>query len=291
MCSSDLAAERKKAAELAKDYRALRERLAEQDREFKKTVQARLREAVRQAEDELSGIVESQKKQVSDTRRGREELSKVREKLEVAWSETGSGAALDWSKAKKGERVAVLPLGIEAELLENPPADPKDDTQIKVRMGKLTVRVEAKKIRALPPKVEEKKDPLEKAKKKGALELARTTTKKQDKLLDPRQAHRPVYESASMPGGPILPPTAGNTLDLRGERVYEAENAVERFLDESCREHLPNVFIIHGHGTGALKQLVREILAGSPYVESFRPGERGEGGDGVTMVVLKEWGY
>ncbi|MBC7794445.1 MAG: Smr/MutS family protein, partial [Clostridia bacterium] len=45
--------------------------------------------------------------------------------------------------------------------------------------------------------------------------------------------------------------------------------------------------IVHGHGTGALKDGVRDVLRLSPYVASFRAGERGEGGDGATIVEMK----
>jgi DNA mismatch repair protein MutS2 len=62
---------------------------------------------------------------------------------------------------------------------------------------------------------------------------------------------------------------------------------LEAFLDRTALEGADAVFIIHGHGTGALRKVVREYLATSPYVERYRPGGTGEGGDGVSVVSLK----
>ena len=81
--------------------------------------------------------------------------------------------------------------------------------------------------------------------------------------------------------------TSRNTLDLRGMRAEDAEIELINYLDRSAREGVPAVFIIHGHGTGVLKKLVREYLATSSYVVSFRPGEQGEGGDGVSVAFLE----
>jgi DNA mismatch repair protein MutS2 len=76
-------------------------------------------------------------------------------------------------------------------------------------------------------------------------------------------------------------------LDVRGMRVEELLREMERFLDQLYREGEGECVVLHGHGTGALKQALREHLKGSPYVQSFRSGERHEGGDAVTVVVLK----
>jgi len=81
--------------------------------------------------------------------------------------------------------------------------------------------------------------------------------------------------------------TSSNTLALRGRRAEEAEIELVNFLDRMSRQGVPAVFIIHGHGTGVLKKMVRENLGTSAYVLSFRPGEQGEGGDGVTVAFLE----
>lgn len=78
-----------------------------------------------------------------------------------------------------------------------------------------------------------------------------------------------------------------NTCDLRGLKVEEALNKLESDLDKMIRSAINTAIIIHGHGTGALKEAVRNKLKTSSYVKKFRPGEYGEGGDGVTIISLK----
>jgi DNA mismatch repair protein MutS2 len=75
-------------------------------------------------------------------------------------------------------------------------------------------------------------------------------------------------------------------LDLRGKRAEEVEPALEGYLNDASLGGLSRVRIIHGIGTGTVRQIVREILASHPLVTSFQPGEQGEGGDGVTIVSM-----
>lgn len=82
--------------------------------------------------------------------------------------------------------------------------------------------------------------------------------------------------------------TRYNTIDLRGLRVDDAINKVEQDFDKMLINRIRSVIIIHGHGTGALKKAVRSRLKFSPYVKDYRPGEREEGGDGVTITLLKD---
>jgi DNA mismatch repair protein MutS2 len=88
----------------------------------------------------------------------------------------------------------------------------------------------------------------------------------------------------------VLPQTSDNTLDLRGLRADECLEQLDLFLDSAYLHQLDAVYIIHGHGTGALKRAVRGHLPQSPYVDEFRRGEQGEGGDGVTIVFVKRGG-
>jgi DNA mismatch repair protein MutS2 len=76
------------------------------------------------------------------------------------------------------------------------------------------------------------------------------------------------------------------SLDLRGARVDEALSALDSYLEGASLAGLAKVTVIHGMGTGALRDAVRTDAAGHPLVKSVRPGERGEGGDGVTVVEL-----
>jgi len=75
-------------------------------------------------------------------------------------------------------------------------------------------------------------------------------------------------------------------LDLRGKRAEEVEPELDSYLNDVSLAGFQEVRIIHGYGTGTVRQIVREMLASYPLVKSFRSGELGEGGDGVTVVKL-----
>jgi DNA mismatch repair protein MutS2 len=80
--------------------------------------------------------------------------------------------------------------------------------------------------------------------------------------------------------------THDTTCDLRGLRVDEALSKAVQFLDRSVREKRDVAFLVHGHGTGALRESIRAELSRSPYVAYSRSGTYDEGGEGVTVVWL-----
>jgi len=153
-----------------------------------------------------------------------------------------------------GQKVFVVSLSREAEVAA--PAGP-EDREVEVAAGGLKVRVprDAVRVFATPGAQRERRGEV------GA---------------------RPV-ETAS--GGVYLQ-TPGNTLDMRGMYVDDALPEVDAFLDRLSLAQSPHAFLIHGHGTGALKNAVRRHLAKSPYVKQSLPAPREQGGDGVTIVVL-----
>ena len=76
-------------------------------------------------------------------------------------------------------------------------------------------------------------------------------------------------------------------VDLRGERYETAQRQLDKYLDDALLAGYREVEIVHGKGTGALREAVSEILEEHPQVTSFRLGKQKEGGAGVTIAALK----
>lgn len=76
-------------------------------------------------------------------------------------------------------------------------------------------------------------------------------------------------------------------INLLGKTVDEAIFELDKYLDDAYLAHLPNVRIVHGKGTGALRKAVQNYLRKNKTVKSFRPGEFGEGDAGVTIAEFK----
>ncbi len=88
-------------------------------------------------------------------------------------------------------------------------------------------------------------------------------------------------------GGKVTARTIDSTIDVRGQRADDAVASVDRFVDESLLAGRDAVFVVHGHGTGALRTAIRTHLAAHQGIAKLRPGEPNEGGDGITVAFVK----
>ena len=77
-------------------------------------------------------------------------------------------------------------------------------------------------------------------------------------------------------------------INLLGKTVDEALSELDKYLDDAYLAHLPSVRIVHGKGTGALRNAVQNYLRKNKVVKSYRLGEFGEGDAGVTIAEFKE---
>lgn len=160
-----------------------------------------------------------------------------------------------------GKRIFVLPLEREGEIAA---VDPERETVTVLLGGNITSRYRYHDL--LSPR------------DRGTPK--RKTSEKKTVTEDVRET-----EGSAVP---MTIQTSYNTVDLRGMRVLEGLRKMEDDLDGMTRSGVDSAVIIHGHGTGAMKEAVRSALPGSPYVRDFRAGEQGEGGDGVTIVLLRK---
>jgi len=162
--------------------------------------------------------------------------------------------AVPGGKLEKGARVRIVSLGQEAEVLE------VDGNAALVRAGALKVRRPVSDLLPL----------------RGKAPAAPGFGRSRGERLQAAEEARPAAVNAP-----------DRRLDVRGMRVEELVREVERFLDRLYADGAPDAIILHGHGTGALKQALRDHLAASPYVGSFKAGDRHEGGDAATVVTLR----
>ncbi len=158
------------------------------------------------------------------------------------------------SSFRLGETVWVPSLKSEGQITEIA------DGEVEVSVGRLRIRTKPSEVQRRSRK-----------ERKESSRNKRTSTEQ--------------LESTSTPM-PTRAPSPGLELDLRGQRVEEALSHVDEYLDAAYMAALPFVRIIHGKGTGTLRDAVRNVLSKHPLVSKHSSGNQKEGGSGVTVVYL-----
>jgi DNA mismatch repair protein MutS2 len=141
----------------------------------------------------------------------------------------------------------------------------REPAQVTVKCGNLRIKVPKSDLEMLG---KEKQKQLQQNKQKLTVKVEAPTHRTRGSTID------------------VFVRTAANTLDLRGKRVDDGMADLVQFLDDNLLTNTSPLMIIHGHGTGAMKNAVRDYLHKQMPKGSYRSGDIHEGGDGVTMVTL-----
>jgi len=257
------------AESLAKELEIQIEKERSQAEQSRQKLAGDLNEEFSLAFDLIKDTIRNLQKEpsIAGAQKAKEKMEQLRKELKWLDAPIGKTQEMSQQKLAIGDRVMVLSLnqrGVVEELPEDPQKNPRGI--VVVRAGSVKLKVPASDVKRLSSgQSGDSKGKPGKASGRGKL------------LNQPR-----VYRNETN----VFVRTESNTVDLRGERVDAALVKLEQFLDECTLSSVSPVMIIHGHGTGAVKEAVRNYLSGSKYVSKFRPGETYEGADGVTVAEL-----
>lgn len=245
------------ASELKKHYE---KELNEHKKEKKKSlkiIKDRFEGQLEEAKDTIKEILDELRQEKSEkiARRSYARLAKLEQGFRDdmhSLEESEQYLELDWEKVKPADKVMVKDLNQPVVVLSLP----DKNGSLYIQMGMIKTKIQKDKLAVYDPQLTKK------------INLPNT----------------PIHNGTSFSLRKI---NLSNKLDLRGERVESALDALEAYLDKASLANLSPVYIIHGHGTGALKSAVRNFISTSPYVAKYRIGEDTEGGDGVCVVDIK----
>ena len=244
------------------------EQSAAKAREYRERLEAERAKVVEKAQAEARSIIQ-EARAASDL--AISELKELKKRKDLDWQQVNDGRAearrlLNEAErgiggpvqkpeappptrdAKAGDTVELVSMGTKASVL----SVNKDGT-LQLQAGILKISAKQSEVRVVE---------------------GETQSQKETRRIIQRAEH-------------TLRTAAPREVDLRGMMTDEAVAALESFLDTAMLGKLETVTIIHGKGTGAVRNAVRTYLKRSRYVKAFRPGRYGEGEDGVTVVELK----
>lgn len=245
------AALRAEAERAAREAAEITERLRASEREERRGTRKKLNEALLRARAQVQDIVEEVKRErtLVKAREAKQKLADIEAQYRPHPTDAAETVPMD--RLRSGDRVELVGLEKTGTLLESP----QGKKRVRVRVGDAEMSVAVAGLIGLAGPCE-------------------------------REPSAPVPRPAAprrLAGGS----EAATVLDLRGKMADEALEATVAALDKAALAGATLLRIIHGHGTGRLKTVIRDYLKGSPYVAAYRAGERAEGGDGVTVVELK----
>jgi DNA mismatch repair protein MutS2 len=224
--------------------------LEERESALRASQEVTVQQAIAQAKGEIAQVIRRLQQgtpKAQDAQQATNALNQIAQKYQPA---TPPKPKLGFIP-KVGDRLRIPKLGQTAEVL----TAPDDDGDLTVRFGIMKMTVKLEDVESLDG---QKAEPVVKAKPAPT-------------VVTPPPQTAPAIR------------TSQNTVDLRGKRVADAEY----ILDKAISEATGPVWIIHGHGTGKLRQGVHTFLQQHPRVSNYEPAERTDGGSGVTIAHIK----
>ena len=239
----------KEASQKVKSLEEKREKILQKANEQALEIVNRARQEAEDVIGELKKLKNAPESQRTKViEQARKELRQKKEAREqVLAKPQPKSKAIKKEQLALGDRVKVLSMDVEADVLTLP----DDKGMLRVQAGILQMNVALNDIALLQ---ESKKQPS--GQRTSSIQIS-------------RQKSVPLE------------------LDVHGKTVSEAEVEMDQYLDDAFLAGYSEVSIIHGKGTGALRQGVHAYLRTNPHVASFRLGKYGEGEAGVTVVTLK----
>jgi DNA mismatch repair protein MutS2 len=248
---------RAEAERATRDAAEIAERLRVTERDEHKRIKRKLTDELMRARAEVQRALDELKRDrtLPKTKEVKQRVAEI--ESQVARTLAGPANSIPVDELGPGAQVEIDRFGSIATLLESP----RGKKRVRVRIGHTEMSVAISDLTG----------------RAKASHANRPTPREANPIVETeltRSRERPLAAEADV-------------VDVRGRATEEALDLVVSALDRAALLGAPTVRIIHGHGTGRLKAVLREYLGRSEYVAAFRPGERAEGGDGVTVVQLR----
>ncbi|MCP9446122.1 MAG: endonuclease MutS2 [Nitrospira sp.] len=237
----------------AAEAKALQAELERTEREVRKGLRKKLGEQLQRARAEVQATVDAVKREqkLVKAKEATQRLNEIEEQVRREFVPTAEPIPVE--RLKVGDMVEIAGLGMTGRLLE----PPQGKKRVRVKVGGGEISAAVSNLTGLSHQIDS-----------GSSDMSLTGQTPQVSI------------------GLELSVDAETVVDVRGQAADDALDHVIAALDHAVLGNVSFLRIIHGHGTGRLKSVLRKYLSDSPYVANFRSGDRTEGGDGVTMVKL-----